>query len=78
MATELSLHCSTCKSRIDSIFNVLEGSELDQLSANKSCSEYKKGQIIFNEGGIPFGLVCVNSGKIKLSTTGTDGKEQIL
>jgi CRP/FNR family transcriptional regulator len=51
---------------------------IQDLNEHKSCSIYKKGQIIFSENGLPMGLFCVNSGKIKLSTSGPDGKEQIL
>jgi len=39
---------------------------------------YKRGQYIFNENGFPHALYCINQGKIKLNTTGIDGKEQIL
>lgn len=39
---------------------------------------YKKGEIIFHEGGHGFGIYCINSGKIKLSITGEEGKEQIV
>jgi CRP/FNR family transcriptional regulator len=57
---------------------VLDNDQVAELNQNKSCSVYKKGQIIFNENAVPNGLYCVNSGKIKLSTLGFDGKEQIL
>ena len=70
--------CAICKARTTSVFNVLDGEQLAELSAHKSCAQYKKGQIIFNEQGLPLGLFCVTSGKIKLSKTGFDGKEQIL
>lgn len=48
------------------------------MSSEKSCSIYKKGQIIFNEGNKPGGVFCVNKGKIKIYQTGEEGKEQIL
>ncbi|MEN9598435.1 MAG: hypothetical protein RL596_746 [Bacteroidota bacterium] len=70
--------CDTCNVRMHSVFHVLDEDQSKALSAQKSCAVYKKGQYIFNEGGIPSGLFCVNSGKIKLSVTGYDGKEQIL
>jgi CRP-like cAMP-binding protein len=70
--------CLHCNARIDSIFEGLTQEQLMELTANKSCSHFKKGQILFNEGGIPFGLMCINRGKIKLVTTGPEGKEQIL
>jgi CRP-like cAMP-binding protein len=61
-----------------SVFDVLDEPQLLELALNKSCANYKKGQYIFNENGLPQGLFCVNQGKIKLSKTGFDGKEQIL
>lgn len=39
---------------------------------------YKKGQVIFNEGGHPLGLFCINDGKVKIERSGIDGKEQIV
>ncbi|MCA6440202.1 MAG: Crp/Fnr family transcriptional regulator [Chitinophagaceae bacterium] len=64
--------------RLHSVFHVLDEAQVKSLSLQKSCAVYKKGQYIFNEGGIPSGLFCVNSGKIKLAIVGYDGKEQIL
>lgn len=80
MASKNQFHveCETCGSRHKSIFCHLEVEELAAFSANKSCMSYKKGQIIFNEGGHPLGLFCVNDGKVKLEHTGMDGKEQIV
>ncbi|MFV0607249.1 MAG: Crp/Fnr family transcriptional regulator [Niabella sp.] len=52
--------------------------EVGELAKHKSCSSAKRGQVLFSENGLPMGLYCINKGKIKLSTTGPDGKEQIL
>lgn len=70
--------CHHCNVRMHSVFNVLEGDHLSEMSLHKSCNIYKKGQYVFSENGLPNGLYCINSGKIKISTTGYDGKEQIL
>ncbi|MDX5481131.1 MAG: Crp/Fnr family transcriptional regulator [Hymenobacteraceae bacterium] len=48
------------------------------MSATKSCFTFRKGQIIFHEGGKPSGLYCINSGKVKVAKMGSDGKEQIV
>lgn len=72
------LNCMACKARINSIFKELTGDDLAQLDQNKSCRQYHKGELIFNEGAYPRGLFCVQSGKIKLSQIGADGKEQIV
>lgn len=70
--------CLHCNVRLDSVFNVLDEDQVKELCEHKSCAVYKKGQYIFTENGLPAGLFCINSGKIKLTTTGYDGKEQIL
>ncbi|WP_245825653.1 Crp/Fnr family transcriptional regulator [Sediminibacterium ginsengisoli] len=49
-----------------------------EIDAEKTCTSYKKGEYIFKEGARPFGIYCVNHGKIKLSKQGDDGKEQII
>lgn len=78
MQTEKHIDCSTCAARINSIFKELKNEDLLQLAENKSCKHYHKGELIFNEGAYPRGLFCVQSGKVKLSQMGTDGKEQIV
>lgn len=70
--------CEECRSKSSSPFNVLCGQQLAQVSQNKSCTLYKKGQILFHEGTRPLGVFCVNKGKIKVYKIGFDGKEQII
>ncbi len=70
--------CTHCNVRIQSVFNVLEDQQLTEMSMYKSCSTYKKGQYVFSENALPTGLYCINTGKIKITTIGFDGKEQIL
>ncbi len=70
--------CLNCQSRSNSLLSCCKASELSHLSETKSCFAYKKGQLIFHEGGKPTGLFCINSGKIKIAKLGSDGKEQIV
>lgn len=70
--------CLSCASRSNSLLSCCRASELSQLSETKSCFSYKKGQLIFHEGGKPTGMYCINSGKIKIAKLGSDGKEQIV
>ncbi|MCU0404040.1 MAG: Crp/Fnr family transcriptional regulator [Chitinophagaceae bacterium] len=72
------VHCSQCEKRGDSVFCCMHGENLDEISDSKTCSIYRKGQVLFNEGGHPFGIYCVNKGKIKVSIIGDEGKEQIV
>ncbi|NIG52472.1 Crp/Fnr family transcriptional regulator [Chitinophaga sp. Cy-1792] len=70
--------CEKCKDRFSSIFCKADQTNLEQIDAAKVCSSYKKGQVIFHEGAYPFGVFCINDGKIKLSHSGDDGREQIV
>jgi len=73
-----SADCKTCKARPMGIFCHLEHMDLEEFNEMKSCIVFRKNQLIFSEGAHPLGLYCVNSGKIKLSRSGPDGKEQIV
>lgn len=70
--------CLNCQARFGSILFKAEKCNLEEIEAAKVCSMYKKGQVVFQEGAYPFGIYCVNSGKIKLSHCGDDGREQIV
>lgn len=70
--------CALCFARIKSVFNELNNEEVTLLNRVKKCVNYKKGDIIFQEGTYPHGLYCVNKGKIKLYQLGAEGKEQIM
>ncbi|MGP8214429.1 MAG: Crp/Fnr family transcriptional regulator [Bacteroidia bacterium] len=70
--------CYQCVSRCRSIFSDLNLDETRMLDSNKSCTVFKKGQVIFEEGTYPHGLYCINKGKVKVAKTGADGKEKIV
>ncbi len=70
--------CVNCNVRFKSIFCELNTGEVQLLNSARNTIIYKKGQPIFHEGSYPRGLYCVNSGKIKITQIGIDGKEQIV
>lgn len=70
--------CMECNARAHSVFKKIGITEVEEIDSIKSCGHYKKGQFIFSERGNPMGLYCISSGKVKLVTTGENGKEQIL
>lgn len=70
--------CDTCQSRLNNVFCTLTDRQLTELSVEKSCNLYRKGQLVFFEGNRPTGLFCVNKGKIKIYQIGIEGKEQII
>lgn len=73
--TPVCSHCEACKT---SVFSSLTPEILDQISAEKTCAIYKKGQTIFYEGNQPHGVFCIHSGKVKIHKLGDDGREQIV
>ncbi len=70
--------CLNCTSRKRSLLGCCQTSELEEVSDSKSSFTFKKGQVIFHEGTRPAGLHCINSGKVKVTKMGSDGKEQII
>ncbi len=70
--------CEECKKNISSIFKKLTIDQMSELSFEKGCSFYKRGDIIYHEGNRPSGSYCVSKGIIKLFKTGVEGKEQII
>ena len=75
---QIQPECQHCQARFKSVFCDLNEADLNELNLSKGCNTFKKGQIIFNEGGFPHGIFCVNSGKIKITQSGDEGKEQIV
>jgi CRP/FNR family transcriptional regulator len=78
MPVETHSICQACESRLSSVFGKAKKEHLEEINIQKVCNVYKKGQTIFHEGAHPFGVYCVNTGKVKLSHLGDDGKEQII
>ncbi len=70
--------CETCSARLDSVFCKLSEEELSNLSMQKHCNIYQKGETIFFEGNQTNGLYCINNGRVKIYKSGQDGKEQII
>lgn len=69
--------CEFCTSHHRSLFGTLGGEDMARVERGKTCTRYKKGQVLFHEGTRPLGVFCVNSGRIKVYRVGMDGKEQI-
>jgi len=73
----LTPSCTECK-ELNKLFCGLYLSDREVLSQNKRKNIYRKGQVIYYEGNYPQGLFCLFGGKVKISTTGRKGKEQII
>jgi len=62
----------------ESVFTDLPLDDLELLMANKTEQFYKKGEIIFREGGYPSGIFYITDGKVKKYKLDKDGREQII
>jgi len=62
----------------ESVFTDLPLEDLELLMANKTEQFYKKGEIIFREGGYPPGIFYITDGKVKKYKLDKDGREQII
>src|SRR5688572_16688007 len=64
--------------KTDQLFEGLTAQELEELMGSGVTHTYRKGDIIFREGGIPTGIFYVRSGKVKKYKATVKGGEQIL
>src|SRR5690606_38722147 len=70
--------CKQCADRYSNIFCKAKLESMAAIEDEKVCTQYKKGDSIFKEGSRPFGVYCLNQGKVKLVKTGDDGREHIV
>lgn len=70
--------CDKCSSEIGAIFRYLTPDEVNLINFQKDFRQYKRGEILYNEGSRISGFYCIHSGIIKIFKTGFDGKEQII
>ena len=70
--------CDKCAMETGAIFRHLTRDEVDMINFEKEFRQYKRGEILYNEGNRISGFYCINKGIIKVFKTGFDGKEQII
>lgn len=70
--------CDRCSLESGSLFKHLSSEESQILNYEKDFRQYKRGDILYQEGNRISGFFCINSGVIKIFKTGFDGKEQII
>ncbi len=71
-------NCQRCIENKESVFYSLPQKEKEILQKDHICSFYRKGEIIYKEGGKPTGLICLSSGKVKIYKEGVGGRQQIM
>lgn len=60
------------------MWNLLTEKERETITVNTQIIEFKKNEIIYNEGETPTDLLCVCRGKIKIYKDGVGGRSQIV
>jgi CRP-like cAMP-binding protein len=70
--------CEKCALETNSIFKHLTAEEIEVINFEKDFWQYKRGDILYQEGNRISGFYCIHSGIIKVYKTGFDGKEQII
>ncbi|WP_164021037.1 Crp/Fnr family transcriptional regulator [Pyxidicoccus trucidator] len=61
-----------------SMFEQLEGEDLEQLSALLRTRRYAKGEVIFHQGDVGRALYVIRKGEVAIRLSSPDGKEVIL
>jgi CRP-like cAMP-binding protein len=70
--------CLHCPSRPHNLLSCCSALDAEVISQEKITQHYSAGQTIFGEGSRPAGLYCVHGGRVKITKSGGDGKEQII
>lgn len=70
--------CINCESRSDSVFCKIGNDALRNISEAKTTNNYKRGHALFFQGNPPFGVFCIQSGKVKVSKSDFNGRETIV
>jgi CRP-like cAMP-binding protein len=78
MASSILFGCVSCPTRPKSVLADIPDEILNELGKTKVVNVYKKGQTLFYEGNRPYGVYCMNGGKVKLSKHAPEGKEFIV
>lgn len=72
------INCSDCHIDGNDNLSYIPKNILEELTVKSIHNKYKKSNIIFYEGNIPYGLYFIIKGKIKLFNTSKEGKEYII
>lgn len=71
-------HCGQCPVRETHAFCNMQPDAVEALDAIKFSAAYPKGALLFVEGEQPRGVYILCSGKVKLTTTSTEGRTLIV
>lgn len=72
------IFCEKCRNINSSLIKFCTQQQVENVNYAKTCSAYKRGDVLFHEGGLPLGIFCLNSGSVKIVKAASGGKEQIV
>lgn len=70
--------CKTCLETEGSVFEDLPFKEKEALTRRHTARFYKRGEVIYQTGDRPTGILSLAFGKVKIYKEGITGREQIL
>ncbi|MDT8400495.1 MAG: Crp/Fnr family transcriptional regulator [Bacteroidales bacterium] len=70
--------CDNCAVNSNSVFRHLSLDQINIINFVKEFRQYRRGEVLYEEGNRISGFFCINKGIIKVFKTGFDGKEQII
>ena len=70
--------CESCAIRSANSMRVLSEEDLSNISNKKTVMNFKKGDILFEEGAHLNGVFCLRNGKCKVTKLSPNGKDQII
>ncbi|MBI4735130.1 MAG: Crp/Fnr family transcriptional regulator [candidate division NC10 bacterium] len=70
--------CDSCQTREQCIFSGLSPAQVEAFNRIRHLHHYKPRQAIFHEGTPALGFHIVCAGRVKLSTAGRGGREQVI
>lgn len=78
MLKQITPNCQNCPSRVHNLLSYCSADAIERIAQDKISQQYRAGQTIFGEGSRAAGLYCLHEGRVKITKSGGDGKEQIL
>lgn len=75
---EMIKACQTCLDTPGSVFEDLPTEDKETLANRHTARFFKKGEMIYQLGDRPSGVLCLANGKVKIFQEGITGREQIL
>jgi len=70
--------CKACKIGLTNVFSHLTLDELDKITIQKHCQNFKSGDIIYQQSSHLSGFFCIEKGIVKIYKTGPKGRPQII